>query len=89
MMSFSRIAVAAAVALSMTGAPVLAQSAAPLSVAAHGAASLSVVDRSGAPVEHASNLRRDYMFALGFFAVVIAAILLIGSKNGHNLPASA
>jgi hypothetical protein len=82
MMSFSRIAVAAAVALSMTGAPLLAQSSAPLSVAAS-------VERRGAPVEHANNIQRDYLFALGFFAVVIAAILLIGNDNGDNLPRSA
>jgi hypothetical protein len=82
MMSFSRIAVAAAVALSMTATPVLAQSAAPLSVAA-------TVDRSSATVEHANDFRRDYVFALVFFAAVIAAILLIGGKHDHDLPRSA
>jgi hypothetical protein len=81
-MSFKRFAVAGAVALSMTGAPVLAQSAAPLSV-------VTSVDRSGARIHHASNLDRKYLVGLAFFAAVIAAIVLLGGGNGHDLPASA
>jgi hypothetical protein len=81
-MSFKRIAVAGTVALSMTGAPVLAQAAAPLSV-------VTSVDRSGARIEHASNLDRDYLVGLAFLAAVVAAIVLLGDSNGNDLPASA
>jgi len=55
-MSFKGMAVAATVALSMIGAPVLAQSAAPLSV-------VTSVERSGATLGHANDLRRDHMVA--------------------------
>jgi len=76
------MAVAATVALSMIGAPVLAHSAALLSV-------VTSVERSGATLGHANDLRRDHVVALAFFAVVIAAIFLIGDNDGGDLPASA
>jgi hypothetical protein len=62
---------AAAVAISMAGTPVLAQSAAPLSVA-------SSVSRSGAATEDASNAigGRYLVSALVVIAVLLGAILI-------------
>jgi hypothetical protein len=81
-MSFTKFAVAAAVAFASAATPVLAQSAAPLSIA-----------RSGAQTGSANQFwdKDEYWVPLGIFAVVIAAIILIGSSNDNDddLPHSA
>lgn len=83
-MRFTKFAVAAAVALATAATPVLAQSAAPLSVAA-------AVQRSGADTSNASRFwnKDDYWVPLGLFAVVIIAIILINrSHDDNDLPHS-
>lgn len=80
-MRFTKLAVAAAVALATAGSPVLAQSAAPLSI-----------QRSGAQTANGSQFwnKDDYWVPLGIFAVVILAIVLIGQSNDDDdLPTSA
>lgn len=70
-MRFTKAFTAAAVAVSMAGAPVLAQpSAAPLSISG------SV--RSGAPIDgaHASELQHPFITVAVILAVVLAAILI-------------
>jgi hypothetical protein len=80
-MSFTKFAVAAALAITSAATPVLAQSAAPLSVA-----------RSGAQTGNASQFwnKDDYWVPLGLFAAVIIAIVLINrSHDDDDLPHSA
>ena len=80
-MSFTKIAVAAAVAFASAATPVLAQSAAPLSVV-----------RSGAQTGNSSQFwnKDEYWVPLALFAVVIAAIVLINrSHHNDDLPHSA
>jgi len=80
-MSFTKFAVAAALAVTSAATPVLAQSAAPLSVA-----------RSGAQTGNTSQFwnKDDYWVPLGLFAVVIVAIILINrSHDSNDLPHSA
>jgi hypothetical protein len=74
-MRISKPFIAAALAISMAGTPVLAQSAAPLSVA-----------RSGASTTHASQQFDNPRFlpALVIIAILAAAILL----TRHHHPAS-
>lgn len=81
-MSFTKFAVAAAVALATAGTPVLAQSAAPLSVAAS-------AQRSGAQPGNANQFwdKDSYWVPLGIFAAVIIAIILL-HKNSDDLPHS-
>jgi|1185.fasta_scaffold88734_2 hypothetical protein len=78
-MSFKKAAVAAALALSMTAAPVMAQSAAPLSVAA------SVNRDSQAGHENNFFGLGDYAIPLAVFAAVIIAIILLNKGHNHNL----
>jgi hypothetical protein len=76
-MSLKKASVAAAIAVSMVSAPVLAQSAAPLSVAA----------RSGAAVSgEASDLRGGFIIPL----VAIVAIILgvLAATGGSDRPSS-
>jgi hypothetical protein len=80
-MTFTKIAAAAAIALATAGAPVPAQSAAPLSVAAS-------VQRSGADTAHANRLWNDYWVPLGIFAAVIIAIIVLNNKSNGDLPRS-
>ena len=77
-MRFTKFAVAAAVALATAGSPVLAQSAAPLSV-----------QRSAAQTGNANQFwnKDDYWVPLGLFAAVILAIILI-NRGHHDHPHS-
>jgi hypothetical protein len=70
----------AIVALSMTSAPVLAQSAAPLSVAASQA-------RAGAALENESELGGGFIIPLLALAAIIAGILVV-VDSGDNEPTS-
>jgi len=81
-MSFTKSAVAAAVAIAMAGTPVLARSAAPLSVA-------SAVERGGAQTDHSNRFwdKNEYWVPLAIFAVVIIAIIAL-HKNSDDLPRS-
>jgi len=81
-MSFTKFAVAAAVAFASAATPLLAQSAAPLSVAAS-------VERSGAPTGNANRFwdKDEYWVPLGIFAAVIIAIIVL-NKNNDDLPRS-
>ena len=72
-------AIIAALAVSMTASPVLAQSAAPLSVA-------SSVSRIGAATGDASSLRRDgYLIPGLVIAVILAAAILWTSNKDTEL----
>ena len=76
-MRFSKSLIAAALAISMSGAPVLAQSAAPLSVAS----------RSGATTEDSNELFTSHLVpALIIIAVLAAAILLTNNDDGPSSP---
>ena len=76
-------AIAAALALSMASTPVLAQSAAPLSVA-------SSVSRSSADTNEASQMTgNSYLLPALVIIAVIAAAILISNNHKSNLPASA
>lgn len=75
-MRFSKPLIAAALAISMSGAPVLAQSAAPLSIAA----------RSGAVTGDANQLdHSSYLLPAAVIIAILAAAILLG--NHHNRPA--
>ena len=79
-MRLMKAAVAAAIGLSMTSAPVLAQSAAPLSVA-------QSVARSGATTEDESELRGGYIIpAIIIIAVIAGVILLTGGNDNPSSP---
>jgi hypothetical protein len=71
-MSFKKASVAAALAVSMASTPVLAQSAAPLSVAA----------RSGATTQNANELRGGFIIPLIALVAVILGIL--AATQGHG-----
>ena len=76
-MRFSKPLIAAALAISMSSAPALAQSAAPLSVAS----------RSGATTEDTNDLYTSHLIpALVIIAVLAAAILLTNDDNGPSSP---
>ncbi|HEV2816101.1 MAG TPA: hypothetical protein VGW40_02610 [Allosphingosinicella sp.] len=83
-MNLTRYAVAAAIAFATAGAPVLAQSAAPLSVAAS-------AQRSGPRTGNASQFwnKDDYWVPLGIFAAVIIAIIVLHKDGTRDLPRSA
>jgi hypothetical protein len=69
-MRFLKACTAAAVAISMAGTPVLAQSAAPLSIA-------NSVGRSGAATDDANALHgRDYVSIVVVLAVLLSAYLV-------------
>jgi hypothetical protein len=75
-----KAAIVAAIGISMTSAPVLAQSAAPLSVA-HSAA------RAGATTQDESELRGGYIIpALIIIAIIAGVILLTGGDDGPSSP---
>jgi hypothetical protein len=80
-MSFKKAAVAAALALSMTAAPVMAQSAAPLSVA-------TAVNGSNRADQNRLFGLGDYAIPVAVFVAVIVAIILLNKGNDRNLPAS-
>jgi hypothetical protein len=78
-MRFSKPLIAAALAISMSSTAVLAQSAAPLSVAS----------RSGAAIQDTSRLDGDHprlIPALVIIAVLAAAILLTSNNDGPRSP---
>ena len=76
-------AIAAALALSMASTPVLAQSAAPLSVA-------SSVSRSGAAAGDANHMTdSNYLLPGLLILAVIAAAILLSNRQTTTLPASA
>jgi hypothetical protein len=78
-MRFSKPLIAAALAISMSGTPVLAQSAAPLSIAAP----LSVAARSGAPTDNANQFDNERLLpALVIIAILAAAILVSHNQDG-------
>jgi hypothetical protein len=69
-----RNAMIAALSLSMTATPVLAQSAAPLSVA-------QSLERAGPEMDGASNMRRDIGVAIAFFAIAIGLVVLLSDGD--------
>ena len=71
-MSFKKASVAAALAVSMASTPVLAQSAAPLSVAA----------RSGATTQNTNELRGGFIIPLVALVAIILGIL--AATQGHG-----
>jgi hypothetical protein len=78
-MRLSKPLIAAALAISMSSTAVLAQSAAPLSVAS----------RSGIAMQDTSRLGGDHprlIPALVIIAVLAAAILLVNNDNGPSSP---
>lgn len=84
-MRFSKPLIAAALAVSMTSAPVLAQAIAPQS-----AAPLSISARAGAPTEDSNQLYGSRLIpALVIIAILAAAILLSNNhKNDLHNPTS-
>ena len=72
-MRFSKPLIAAVLAVSMSGAPVLAQSAAPLSVSA----------RSAAPVHDTNALNNPYLLPAFVIIAVLAAAILLGKNHNH------
>jgi len=71
-------ALAAAIGLSMVSTPVLAQSAAPLSV-------MASMSRAGAGMEEASGLEDEYLLpGLIIFAVLAAAILYTANDDSNS-----
>lgn len=80
-MRFSK-AIIAALSISMVSTPVLAQSAAPLSIAG--------ASRMGAPMAGASNIDEDNLLLPGaILLAVIAAIILYSGNRDSDLPQSA
>jgi hypothetical protein len=73
-MSFKKASVAAALAVSMVSAPVLAQSAAPLSVAA----------RSGAATSDSNELRGGFIIPLVAVVAIILGIILATGGSGDR-----
>jgi len=77
-MRFSKPLIAAALAISMSGTPVLAQSA---------AAPLSVAARSGATTQDTNDIYRSHLLpALVLIAVLAAAILLTNNSDRPSSP---
>ena len=74
-------ALVAALALSMASTPVLAQSAAPLSIAP--------AARTAAATQDGSDLRGGYLIPAVVIIAVIAAAILITNHHNNDLPASA
>ena len=73
-MSFKKASVAAALAVSMASTPVLAQSAAPLSVAA----------RSGASTQNTNELRGGFIIPLVALVAIILGILAATQGTGSR-----
>jgi hypothetical protein len=78
-MRFFKAFTAAAVATSMAGTPVLAQSAAPLSVA-------SAVSRSGAATEDANALKSHVVVSVIVVLAIILGAILIPEITKPNSP---
>jgi hypothetical protein len=76
-MSFGKVTMGAVIALSMTSAPVLAQSAAPLSVAGSQA-------RAGAALEDENQLGGGFIIPLLALAAIIAGILVVIDNNDEE-----
>ena len=76
-MRMLKAGLAAAIGLSMAGTPVLAQSAAPLSVA-------SSVQRSGATSEDANEIRGGYIIPGLIIVAIIAGVILLTSGGNDN-----
>ena len=77
-MRISKPIIAAALAISMSGTPVLAQSAAPLSVAA----------RSGAPTSDTNHQFGNPRFLPALLIIAILAAAILVSNKHHNHPFS-
>ena len=76
-MSFKKASVAAILAVSMASTPVLAQSAAPLSVAA----------RTGATIEDASDLRGGFIIpAIAVVAIILGILALTSGGDRPHSP---
>lgn len=76
-MSFKKASVAAILAVSMASTPVLAQSAAPLSVAA----------RTGATTEDSSDLRGGFIIpAIAVVAIILGILALTGGSDRPHSP---
>ena len=78
-MSFTKASLAAMLAVSMAGTPVLAQT-------APSAAALSVAERSGAETQGASELRGGFIIPL--IAVVAVILGLLAAFNDGDEPES-
>jgi hypothetical protein len=76
-MSFKKASVAAMLAVSMTGAPVLAQS-------APSAAPLSVAARSGAATDDANQVRGGFIIPVIAVVAIILGILAATGGNGDR-----
>jgi hypothetical protein len=76
-MSFKKASVAAVLAVSMAGAPVLAQS-------APSAASLSVAARSGAATDDANELRGGFIIPVVAVIAIVLGILALTGDNGDR-----
>lgn len=74
-MSFKKATVAAVLAVSMAGGPVLAQS-------TPSAASLSVAARSGAATDDVSELRGGFVIPAVAVVAIILGILALSGGNG-------
>ena len=72
-MRFSKPLIAAALAISMCSTPVLAQSAAPLSVAS----------RSGAATSNTNELYNSYLLPALVIIAVLAAAIIASNNNDH------
>jgi len=78
-MRFGKAVLVAALAASMTSAPVLAQ--------ANGAQSLSVASRSGAQVSGQSSLTGNSLIPLGIvIAIIVAGLLSLRDGNRTRSP---
>jgi hypothetical protein len=77
-MSFKKATVAAILAVTMAGSPVLAQSAAP------SAAPLSVAARAGATTEDSSELRGGFIIPLIALVAIILGVLAATSGGGDR-----
>lgn len=79
-MSLKKASLAAILAVSMAGTPVLAQTASP-------AASLSVAARTGADMDEANNVRGGFIIPLIAIVAIILGILA-ATHGGGNRPHS-
>ena len=76
-MRMLKAAMAAAIGISMAGSPVLAQTAAPLSIA-------HSVGRTGATTDDESELRGGYIIPAIIIVAVIAGVILLTSGGNDN-----
>ncbi len=80
-MSFKKATLTAMLAVSMTSAPVLAQT-------APSAASLSVAARSGAEMDDANAVRGGFLIPLIAVLAIIAGIIVAVGSGGGDRPTS-